>query len=240
MKHLTTIALACVATTALSAQITPLLNESFTYPDGNLVGNGGWANHSGSGNLIQVSSGTILLAQGSGSREDANVDLGHTLSAGERFTFEFDVTVNGTADASSVYFAHFKDSGTGFNSRIFVAAPNVASGNFTFGLSETSSTPKKKFSTDFSYGTTYTLSGYYDFDTGTSILKVDGGVSISSAVDPDPGEDLSAFAFRQAGGNTTMTIDNLSVALVPVPEPSSFAFLGGLVGLGLIMARRRR
>lgn len=238
MKNLSSIVLACVASTALSAQVT-LLTETFSYPDGALVGTGGWAAHSGAGNkAIQITSGAIGLTQSSGSGEDVNVPIGHTLGAGEMFTFEFDVTVNGTGDADTVYFAHFKDGGTGFNSRIFVTAPNTASSNFTFGLGESSSSAAT-FATDFDFGSTYTLSGGYDFDTGISTLSVDGGVSsISSAAQADPGEDLSAFAFRQAGGNTTMIIDNLEVALVP--EPSSFAFLGGLVGLGLIMARRRR
>ena len=43
-----------------TADATVFLNETFTYPDGNLVGNGAWATHSGAGNgPIQVLGGQI-------------------------------------------------------------------------------------------------------------------------------------------------------------------------------------
>lgn len=211
---------------------------------GDLVGQGGWAAHSGTGSAIQVVTGSsqaVELVQGSGSRQDANVDLGHTLGAGEAFTFSFDVIINGIADASTVYFAHFKDDGTGFNSRIFVTAPNTASQNFTFGIGETSSsTIASTFASDFVFGQLYTLSGSYDFDTGISLLTVDGFGTIDSTSQADPGEDLSAFAFRQSGGNTSMIIDNLSVGLVtPVPVPAAAWLLGSAL-LGLAGLRKRR
>lgn len=208
---------------------------------GDLVGQDGWANHSGSGSLIQVVSGqAVELVHGSGSREDASVALGQTAVAGTVFGFEFDVTVNGEggADAQTTYFAHFKDAGTGFNSRIFVTAPNTASNNFTFGIGETSSSSiADTFSTDFTYGTTYRLSGNYDFDTGISTLSVDGGAAINSSSQADPGEDLGFWAFRQAGGNTTLQIDNLIVTS-NVPEPGTLSVLA-LLGVAGLMRRRK-
>ena len=170
--------------------------------------------------MIQVVAGqAVELVHGGGSREDASVDLGMTIGlANGVFLFEFDVTVTGAADATTTYFAHFKDGGTGFNSRIFVTAPNIATQDFTFGIGETSSlTPAATFATDFDYGTTYTLSGSYTSSTGISTLSVDGGTAIDSTSQADPGEDLRFFAFRQSGGNTTQTIDNVVIEADPVP-----------------------
>ena len=180
---------------------------------GNLVGQDGWINQSGSGSFLQVIPGqAVETVHGGGSREDARVDLGQTAVAGTIFKYEFDVTVNGTVDATTTYFTHFQDGGTGFNSRVFVTAPNVATNNFTFAIGETSSsTPAAIFATDFNYGQTYRLSGSYSFDTGISTLTVDGGAAINSTSQADPGEDLGFWALRQSGGNTSQVIDNLIV-----------------------------
>ena len=48
-----------------------LVDESFTYNDGNLVGNGTWVNFSGTSGQIQVSSGIITLTDTNS--EDARV-----------------------------------------------------------------------------------------------------------------------------------------------------------------------
>lgn len=225
------------------AQAAILYQTDFENPPfalGNLVGQDGWANHSGTGSFIQVVNSTsqaVELVQGSGSREDANISLGQTLGAGGLFSYSFDVIVNGTDDALTTYFAHFRDDGTGFNSRIFVTAPNTASQNFTFGIGETSSSvPAAIFGTDFSYGQLYTLSGSYDFDTGISILTVLGFGSIDSTSQADPGENISTFAFRQSGGNTSMIIDNLTVSAVPVPAA---VWLFGSALFGIAGLRRR-
>lgn len=201
----------------VSAQVT-LYQTDFEDPPfelGNLVGQNGWVNHSGSGSFIQVIAGQgVQLVSGGGSREDASVPLGpRGLRAGEALAFRFQVTVSGTDDATTYYFVHFKDGGTGFNSRVFVAPPNVATNNFTFGIGETSSaTPAATFASDFTYGVTYTLTGSYTFDTGISTLRVNGEEpTINSLSQADPGEDLQFFAFRQSGGNTSVVIDNLIV-----------------------------
>ena len=67
---------AVVALAGTAFAVTPFV-EDFSYADGNLVGNGGWAAHSGAGNSpVQVSGGQITLNQGSGSREDVNRSIG--------------------------------------------------------------------------------------------------------------------------------------------------------------------
>ena len=83
---------------------------------------------------------------------------------------------------------------------------------------------------------TYRIFAQYNFDTGISQMWVDsqaGGV-IDSTSQADPGEDISTFAFRQAGGNTSMVIDNLNVSVVPAPGVLA------LLGVAGLAARRRR
>ena len=48
------LALGLAAAAAAPAFAVSLMTESFTYPNGNLVPNGGWATHSGTGTDIQV------------------------------------------------------------------------------------------------------------------------------------------------------------------------------------------
>jgi hypothetical protein len=98
---------AVLAVPALAAQ---LLSETFTYPNGNLAGNGGWANFSGAVTDIQVVSGTA-----SGSGPNANDD--HVLFAAQPtnaktyacLTVRIPL-VNG--DPKPIYFAMLKDAGT--------------------------------------------------------------------------------------------------------------------------------
>ena len=145
------VAVALVTSTASAGN---LFNDDFnSYANGNLAGQGGWDAHSGAGNLPpQVNGGQVFIEHGSGSREDVNHSLGDTMEAGDIWMFAFDVIVNGTDPASTTYFAHFRDDGTGFNSRVFVTAPNTGpSGDFTFGIGETSSsTPAATFATTLS------------------------------------------------------------------------------------------
>lgn len=239
LRTLAVAALATVFAAVGSVHADVVLTDNFDYPDGDLVGNGGWANHSGTGEFVQVASGAIQLVQGSGSREDVNVAIGATMGAGDVWRYEFDVTVSGTGAATNTYFAHFKDSGSGFNARMFVAAP-VAGGDFTFALAEQSgSTPTGTFSNDFVYGQTYRVFAEYNFDLGVSQMWVDSKANgIIASTDADIAQPMEAFAFRQAGGNTSMVIDNL--VITAVPEPSALAALGAVSCLLVGAGRRRR
>jgi hypothetical protein len=71
---------------------------------------------------------------------------------------------------------------------------------------------------------------------------VNGGTSIT-ATDGTTALPINAMSFRQAGGNTTMTIDNLVVSrdISAVPEPTSLALLSvaGFAGLAANYRRRK-
>lgn len=246
----TAVAASLVASLALfttsEARATTLYSSPLTAPplnSGNLVGQDGWVAHSGGGSIpIQVGAAGTTLVQGSGSREDTNVPL-TPISAGQTYYFGLDVVVNG--GNTDVYFAHFKDAGTGtdFTTRTFVTP--FQGSDFTFGLSAAGSAPDVAWATGLTFGETYRVVGSYTADTRLTRLWVDPVDEASTGISfTDPAAAaVAAFALRQAGGNSTQAVSNLAVgttftAVVPEPSTVGLAIAGGL-GLAGIAARRR-
>src|SRR5207247_6538793 len=123
-------------TPPLTAPPPAFLAEPFSYPDGNLAGNGTWSAHSATGSVpVQVVGGKAQLAQGAGSREDVNALLGTTMGASQKFYAGFDLVNSGGNGV--VFFAHFKDAGpANFVSRVFITSSGL--GDYTVGLSGSS------------------------------------------------------------------------------------------------------
>jgi len=209
-----------LAAPALIAQV--VVNEPFSHPDGNLVGQtpvtgGTWAAHSGGGNkAIQVASGQISLDQSSGSGEDVNTGF-TAIGAGETLFASFDLTLPSgqtvNPDANGNYFAHFM-TGTSFRGRVFVVAPS-GGGDFGIALDANGSTPSVTWATDLSFDTTYNIVVSYDYNTGDSQLWVDPVNMMSTSISDTGGTASTAidgFAFRQSNDYTgTQVIDNLLV-----------------------------
>lgn len=231
--------LCCMATLASGyANAGILLTESFSYADGDLVGNGGWVNHNGTESFIQVSSGAAVLQHGSGSRENANTSFAAQSSG--VLTAAFDLTVNASATIGGndfEYFAHFYPSDDEFNfrSRTDVVAPN-SGGDYTLGIATFSSTAEVTLPTDFSFGVVVPVSFTFDLDEGTSSLTA-GGNTVNTTV-VSLGQVIDAFALRQSnsGNDETLTVDNLVIS--HVPEPASLVLM--FAGLLSIAATRRR
>jgi hypothetical protein len=224
--------------TAASQGSITLLTDDFSYPDGNLVGNGSWTIHSGSANFIQVTSGALVMSHGSGSREDAGATFADTGSG--ILTAEFDLTV---ADDSVItggdyeYFAHFMTEGEfNFRARLDIVE-GQSGGDFTLGLDDASSAASVIFGSDLSFGVTYRVAMTYSLDDGTASLTVDGAGLITAAADEAPETTTNRFAFRQSNSSNdeTITVDNLVVS--SIPEPSS-ALLSGLALLGFLRRKR--
>ena len=133
MKRLATLA-ALLAISATPSFATVLLSESFTYPNGALPPNGGWANFSGAGTEIQVSSGRAVVDHNSAPDDHIGFP---SQSATTKVYACFDVIVPPLAGPPKpTYFAMIKDVGTSnFVSRVYVLASN---GGLTFGISHTS------------------------------------------------------------------------------------------------------
>lgn len=234
------------AVVALSGQALAVVNpfvEDFSYPDGSLtsVSGGNWGTHSGTAGQVQVSSGAITLVQGSQS-EDVSRNWGGALGAGETVFFGFDVSMTGGGSVTDGYFAHVKNSGTFFSSRIWVTGGN-AGGDYTYGFSSGSSLGSgAEWASDFSYGSTQRVIASYDFDSGEINMWIDANSMGDThlTLTGFAGDLMEAIAFREASGNTTQTIDNLRVGTTfasVVPTPGAAALVGFA---GLAAVRRRR
>ncbi len=235
-------AVTCCFATAQTSLATIVATDSFTYPDGPLVGNVGspWATHSGTTGQILVSSGKITLIQTTNS-EDANIPLASALGAGGTYYAAFDLNVPTPSGAVvNVYFAHHKAGASTFKARIWLLT-GAPAGFYRIGLSDTSTAPTTLgvdvWSTDLAYGTTYRIVSSYNYDTGAAQLWVNpvneaspkltvGGVA-SIAVD--------SYGVREASnsGTTQQIIDNLCVGtlfndvITCAPPPSTGACCTG-------------
>ncbi|MBT8289042.1 MAG: T9SS type A sorting domain-containing protein [Flavobacteriaceae bacterium] len=198
------------------AAILPLFDD-FTYPDGSLVPNGGWASHSGTLGDLLVSSGQAVVQHGAPSED---VNLAFAPVAGNVY-FGIDVTVNdqGTPipGTDNEYFAHFKDSGFNFAARLDIVPP-TGGGDFTFGISSANSTADAVWATDLSYGVSYRVIVRYNQDENIAELWIDASsesdTSILGIDEANPGDVIESFALRQSDSdlNESILVDNLVVS----------------------------
>lgn len=228
-----------MALTAGDAKAALLASDDFSYPDGSLVPNGGWANHSGNPGDLLVASGAAVVQHGTPS-EDANLSFPNVESGVLNATFEIivnDDTAIGGGDYE--YFAHFFTDGSfNFRSRVDVVPAN-GTGDYTLGISSTSSTAEATLPVDFAYGDAVTVSLDFDLDTGIGSLTAGGSTIVGTS--SSLGESLNRFALRQSdsSNNETVTVDNLRITGTPViPEPTSLCLM--VAGLAGIAASRRR
>jgi hypothetical protein len=171
--------------------------------------------------------------------EDTHTDFdGGPIGAGDTIYSAFDLTVPAqTAAPNNVYFAHFKDAGNFFGSRVWITGPAVAGNGYRLGITGDSSLETATDlwpGGDLAFGTTYRVVTKYDFDTGESRLWVNPvNESSTNALSDDSFalDGFESYSLRESTANSTSFIDNLCVAtafgqaLRCVPEPSSIAML---------------
>lgn len=146
--------------------------------------------------------------------------------------------------------AAFNYTGTGVNDGIISQSFSTEIGqtytvSFDYGLYGVSGSGVSADLNVAVTGITTLYSALYTDDTGSEggyVLTTNAGSyssysftfvadSISSTI------SFSDAATSQMGGNDT-ALDNISITAIP--EPSTFALLGGLAALGLVAAKRRR
>ena len=220
---------------ATGAQAAVILSDSFSYPDGAIVGAPAspWVAHSGSGPML-ISSSQLRVVSTSG--EDVNALLAgqpYTTNSAAVLYSSFTVKFTVLPSVAGTYFAHFKDTNTGaatgFGARVWTSTTNAVSGG---------SVPAGKFRLSIGNGTLVNAaSGQIDTDLDTNVVytvvtrfacsnglatiwldpmdESDPGVDatdIGTVTRPNP-IDVVSYAFRQPGSTASgvALVDDLAV-----------------------------
>jgi endonuclease/exonuclease/phosphatase family metal-dependent hydrolase len=213
----------CIATFLLSATLSGaalLLNDTFSYPDGPLVtvSGGVWVHHSGSVNgEVTVTSGRVFLNEAN--TEDVNTLLAGQpyLSSGATNVFYASFTVKFTSLPSSggAYFAHFKDSSTGFRARIWALTSGAATGKFRLGISSTSGSVISATSpVDLSLNMDYTIVTRLVNSSSISTLWISPASENDSSISTSESAStftVVSYALRENTGEGALNMDNLRV-----------------------------
>ena len=186
-----------------------ILAEGFSYADGSLVPNGGWAREGGTSGDFQVSSGQAVIQHGTPSED---VKLAFSSVTGDIYVaFDFSVDDLGApySGSDNEYFAHLD-----FRARMDVVAPS-GGGDYSVGISSSTSSAQATWGTDLTFGTTYRAVIKFDQVTGTAQLWIDPTVSTDTSI---TGSDAGAFTvgefeMRQSDSseNETVRLDNLMI-----------------------------
>ncbi|TSJ77541.1 PEP-CTERM sorting domain-containing protein [Rariglobus hedericola] len=86
-------------------------------------------------------------------------------------------------------------------------------------------------------GTSIGFTGSILDSSNSSIIGAFGTISDST---PTFGGTSVALRLGTGGNNVMTSVDNLVLTTSAVPEPSTYALLGGLGALGFVLSRRRR
>lgn len=188
-------------------------SDDFSYTDGSLVPNGGWANFSGTSGDLLVSSGQAVVQHGTPS-EDAFLEF-TPVSGNIYYGIDFFVASGSVITGGDYeYFAIFKDSGFGFGGRLDIVE-GLSGGDFTVGISSSTSTAQATWGVDLTFGVTYRAIVRYDQDTGLAQLWIDASVEGDTSISgtADGATAMESFALRQSdsSNNETITVDNLTI-----------------------------
>jgi hypothetical protein len=250
MKVNTTMLLAALAAaTAPAAHGATVFSDNFnSYSDGNLVGQGSWAQlGSNATNPVQVNSMRVVNMT-----TDQDVQKAFMSSVaktdGQLLVTEFDFSVSDAGNDD--FFAHISPSlgNTNFYNR-FYTQDGTGANTFQLALAASAVTGgvvNLTYGGDLNLGQTYHVTSVWHFVAGTTNdvfrLFVDnlpyaGPLTWdSSSAEP---ATLGVFNLRQAAGNaaTIATLDNVVVTHV-IPEPAALA-LAMCAAWGLTGRRRR-
>jgi endonuclease/exonuclease/phosphatase family metal-dependent hydrolase len=212
----------CTTVLLLSATLSGaalLLNEPFAYSDGPLVtvSGGVWAHHSGSAGEVMVQSGRVFLSEAN--TEDVNASLAGQPYApsGTTNVFYASFTVKFTSLPSSggAYFAHFKDSSSGYRARIWALTSGAGTGKFRLGISSTSGSAISATSpVDLNPNQDYTIVTRLVNNNSVATLWINPAAESDPSISTSDGVStitVVSYALRENTGEGALNIDNLRV-----------------------------
>jgi len=234
---------------ATSSYADTFLSDNFdSYPNGALVGQGGWLQTSTiNTNPIQVSGGAVVMGTAGG--QDVYDPFATTISmtlADQVVTSTMDITV-ASAKSGGDYFFHLSNPAgttTNFYNRLFI---KTSGSGYVLGIAGgvTGATTATYGTTVLSFASLTTVSTVWTSVAGgndTIDIYVNGSSYLTGYSFADAGgiTTLAAANFRQGGTTTSpgLTIDNLSITAVPEPHEYGMAIAGMLVAL--VVVRRRK
>lgn len=210
-----------IAMLGLNTEAQVLIQDSFTYPDGPIVGAPGsaWVNNYLPTNQADVVAGQLFLTQS----EDEAVRIDFTPTTSGMLFARFQVTFTRLPSGVGNYFAFFRQSGTDNNrARIWVTTNGVAVGKFRLGLKTFQDRPLSTVAEDLSLYVPYTVVLRYNVTNHDSTLWLDPGQEATTARRADsPGGSgaigVAHFAFLQTDnfnsgeGMGSLYVDNLMI-----------------------------
>ena len=263
-KILLQLLLPLVGAVTLPAQI--ILNETFTYPDGQLTANssGAWTPNSGTAPLNVTNGAAILRQLDTTSREDAFRLLSTTFTpatdnASKIYaSFTISYTILPTAgDSDGSYFASIRTSANGLYGRIGATTTGATPGSYRLGIANGTwnATASIELAQDLALNTIYQVVFRLDLFTDQTTIWVnplDESSLGATATDTfSYSGNIDSFAIRQGTTGTgrpgETQFDSLLVGqsfadvTTAVPEPSTYAFIGlGLAGFCMMRRFQRK
>jgi len=212
---------------ALLAAWTPgggavLFEDTFTYPDGDVVGAVGspWAPHSAAGSgPVSIQQGWLVLSA------DGAEDISALLegapyatdgSAGPLYA-GFTLEVTALPSTGGAYFAHFRNTASSHRGRLWISQSGAAEGSYRLGVGNSSGADATTgpWDADLQPGTPHRVVLRYVPETGLSTLWVDPGSESDPGVTATDAPGITAisnFSLRQSGDIGQLRIDDLAVS----------------------------
>jgi hypothetical protein len=140
----------------------------------------------------------------------------YTTSSGTILYAGLKFTLTNLPSPGGSYFAHFRDTGTGFRARVFVSTTGASPGHFRLGIANNAAaiSASGQVANDLSLNTSYFIVVRYNVGTGESKLWLnptdESGPGIVAPDAPFPIE-IYAFTFRQNGGIGVVCVDDLKI-----------------------------
>lgn len=180
------------------------------------VSGGAWTTHSGTVvGETGVNSGRVDLREQDS--EDVNALVpGQPYPANSPTVLYASFTVNFSSlpSVGGEYFAHFKNTSTGFRAKIFAQTTGAGAGYYRIGIANAANSASVTNHLNLSLNTDYRVYVRYVINSATSTLWVspDSEASPSIAAQDSTGaQTITSFALRQAAGIGGLKFDDLRI-----------------------------